>query len=131
MTRPQVFRLTADVPNPKHDGRRRYGLEAVKVFKAGSLFKFYPAREGLDPVQTALHEFYEFDERTVPVSIGRLLRESAVRVEPANKAEVLASYDLHANRCAEVIDHMLAAGVLTLAQFDAACAALRAEYDAQ
>ena len=40
--------LTADVPNPKFDRRRRYGIEAVQTFKAGTRF-VHTAISGAEP----------------------------------------------------------------------------------
>lgn len=116
-------KLIRDVPNPKHDGRRKYSIQAIKQFKAGTILKVWPPSKA-DP-----WTLVEVNDHHAPRDLSELLLEASVLVVAATKDEVLAKYDFSAKFSDELLDRLVAKGIVTLAQLDEACAEMKADYD--
>jgi hypothetical protein len=116
MTTHQLMRLVRAVPNPRHDGRSKHSLAAVKSFPQGKLMHLWP--EGREQALLIV------DGRVMPSDVRDLLLAAAEQVvAPADKDEVMAFHQLDEQpHDADVLEALLASGAITLAQLDIACA---------
>lgn len=122
----ETRRLTVNVPNPTFDGRRRYGIHAVKTFEAGTLIQHSPAVVNKeDPIESLPAVVY-YKDNSVPYDMVKVLLDNSEVVQPSNMEEVLMSHDMKDEWwMKDIMQKLLDTGVITIEQFSAACKAVR------
>jgi hypothetical protein len=105
----QFRRLTHEVINPTYDGRKKYGIDAVRSFPAGMPFLFSPG-VGMHPAAAETGRGHY-----ITGTLAELLFDASVRAVPMNVLEVgcALGHRPHVDTLAEVFDATLARYRLT------------------
>jgi hypothetical protein len=115
-------RLTKDIPNPKFDGRCRYGAEAVKTFKEGTLIRHWVNdwMSRSDP-----HHVVSLGGRVWTHDIALSMVEESVPTVPQTVGEVLEAHDMNERWGMEVLQQLVAMQIVSLEQVARACVVMQ------
>ena len=109
-TKYEFFRTTCPVENPSHDGRRKYGLDAIKTFPAGMATFRGVTGDGRSYWRIFSNGDYStlYENSELQSAIVEALEPSV----PVTTAELFGIYDaIHYQQ--EVLDVLLQTGAVT------------------
>lgn len=118
----ETRRLTADVQNPRFDGRCKYGPEAVRSWAAGTLFRYCPwtQRESYSDASIAA-----IGKVSVYGDVADILRHNSEPSAPATAKELVLDEDCTWVDAEALLQAMLDQGVVTMDQARAALQKLK------
>ena len=115
-------RVTRDIENPQTDRRCRNNWTAAPTIRAGT--RLYTNPSWVRGGACEYRKINSYDRVAEWSALGKLLAEYTEDVPPENVTEALYEAGLD-GWLADGVDHLVAAGVLTLAQVVAAAQAAR------
>jgi hypothetical protein len=115
-------RLTKDVSNPDFDGRHRYGAQAVRTFKAGTLIRHW-VNDWMK--HSGAHDVVSYEGRIWTHDIATTLFYASEASEPQSVVEVLEAHDMNERWGMEVLGQLVAMQLVSLEQVTRACKAMQ------